>query len=142
MLDEMVIHMTEDEIDAYYERMERENLRRYYAIRANRTIKEDRIRLCKLVALTILFLVVCIIFLKLNFQVQQRVYHVAVLQKEIDELRLVNADAKKRIDDSADLHAIQEKAVELGMTYPKQGNIRYYQVVGSDYMYQECSIPK
>lgn len=134
--------MTEEEIDDYYRRQEEKILKRYYAIQANRAIREDRGRLIRLVFITVLSLVVCTIFLKLNFQVQQQTYRVSVLQKQIDELRLENEDAQKRIKDAGNLLAIQEKALSYGMGYPKQGNVIYYSVDESDYMYQTEDIPE
>jgi cell division protein FtsL len=134
--------MTEDEIEAYYSREREENLKRYYAIQANREIRADRGRLAHLVVLTVAALIVCTIFLKLNFQVQQQTYRVTSLQKEIEALRLANDDAEKRMEDAVDLYAIQEKAVSLGMGYPAEGKIIYYTPEDSDYMYQTGEIPE
>ena len=67
MLEQSAVHMTEEEIDAYYRQQQEENLKRYYAIQANRAIQEDRGRLIRLVIVTVAALVVCTIFLKLNF---------------------------------------------------------------------------
>lgn len=134
--------MTEKEIDDYYRMQKEKNLKRYYAIRANRTIREDRGRLIRLAFMTVLSLVVCMIFLNMNFRVQQQIYRVSVLQKEIEELRLENEDAQKRIEDAGDWLMIQEKALSYGMGYPKQGNVVYYTVDDSDYMYQTGDIPE
>ena len=133
--------MTEEEIDAYYAQRHEENLKRYFAIRANRAIREDRSRLIRLVVVVVMTLVVCTVFLKLNFQVQQQTYRVAVLQKEIDALRLANEDAQKRIEDARDLYEVREKATSLGMGYPKEGNVIYYSVDDIDYMFQTGDIP-
>ena len=142
MLEQRAVHMTEEEIDAYYRQRREEDLKRYYAIQANRAIREDRGRLIRLITVTVAALVVCTIFLKLNFQVQQRTYRVAMLQKEIDALRLINEDAQKRIDDATDLHVVWEKAASLGMGYPKEGHVVYYSVDDSDYMFQTGDIPE
>ena len=133
--------MTEEEIDAYYAQRHEENLKRYFAIQANRAIREDRSRLIRLVVVVVMTLVVCTVFLKLNFQVQQQTYRVAVLQKEIDALRLANEDAQKRIEDARDLYEVREKATSLGMGYPKEGNVIYYSVDDIDYMFQTGDIP-
>ena len=142
MLEQRAVHMTEEEIDAYYKQREEENLKRYYAIQANRAIREDRGRLVRLVIVTVVTLAVCTVFLKLNFQVQQQTYRVAVLQKEIDALRLANEDAEKRIGDASDLFAVREKAASLGMGYPKEGNVVYYSMDDTDYMFQTEDIPQ
>ena len=142
MLEQSAVHMTEEEIDAYYKQREEENLKRYYAIQANRAIREDRGRLVRLVIVTVVTLVVCTVFLKLNFQVQQQTYRVAVLQKEIDALRLANGDAEKRMGDASDLYEVREKAASLGMGYPKKENVVYYSVDDTDYMFQTDDIPQ
>ena len=99
MLEQKAVHMTEEEIDAYYAKRHRENLERYYNIQANRAIREDRGRLIRLVLVMIAASVACTVFLQLNFQVQQKIYRVAVLQKEIDALRHSNEDAKNRMEE-------------------------------------------
>ena len=142
MLEQRAVHMTEEEIDAYYRQRREEDLKRYYAIQANRAIREDRGRLIRLVVLTVAALVVCTIFLKLNFQVQQQMYRVAVLQKEIDALHLANEDAQKRLEDARNLHTVRERATLLGMGYPKEGNVIYYSVDDTDYMFQTDDIPQ
>ncbi|MGN0344580.1 MAG: hypothetical protein ACI4EC_06430 [Lachnospiraceae bacterium] len=142
MLEQRAVHMTEEEIDAYYRQRREEDLKRYYAIQANRAIREDRGRLIRLVVLTVAALVVCTIFLKLNFQVQQQMYRVAVLQKEIDALHLANEDAQKRLEDARNLHTVRERATLLGMGYPKEGNVIYYSVDDTDYMFQTGDIPQ
>lgn len=134
--------MTEEEIDEYYAKRHRENLERYYHIQANRAIREDRGRLIRLVLVMIVASVVCTLFLQLHFQVQQKIYRVAVLQKEIDALRLSNEDAQKRLEDDRDLFVVREKAASLGMGYPKAGNVVYYSVEDTDYMFQTDDIPK
>lgn len=142
MLEQGAVHMTEEEIDAYYRERREEALKRYYAIQANRAIREDRGRLIRLVIIMVTTLVVCTVFLKLNFQVQQQIHHVSVLQKEIDALRLANEDAQKRIEDVRNLHEVRERAISLGMGYPKEENVIYYSVDDTDYMFQTGDIPQ
>ena len=142
MLEQTAAHMTEDEIDAYYRQRHEENLKRYYAIQANRAIREDQGRLIRLVLVMIIASVVCTLFLKLNCQVQQQTYRVAALQREIDALRLSNEDAEKRLEDGKDVFTVIEKASSLGMGYPKEGNVVYYSVDDTDYMFQIDDIPQ
>ena len=142
MLEQSVVRMTEEEIDAYYRQRREEDLKRYYTIQANRVIREDRGRLIRLVAVMVVTFVVCTVFLKLSFQVQQQTYRVAVLQKEIDALHLMNEDAQKRLEDAADWYEVREKAASLGMGYPKEGNVIYYSVDDTDYMFQTDDIPQ
>ena len=134
--------MTEEQIEAYYRQQREENLKRYYAIQANRVIREDRSRLIHMAVVTMIVLFVCTLFLKLNFQVQQQIYRVAVLEKEIDELHLANMDAQKRLDEAKNLDFVRKKAESLGMTYPKKESVVYYSVGDSDYMFQMNDIPQ
>lgn len=142
MLGKSTDHMTGAEIDAYYDRRRRENLKRYYEIQAKRAIRQDRRSLSRLAALVAVVVVVCTVFLKLNFQVQQQIYRTAVLQKEIDDLRLENEDTRRRLEDLTDLHEIQKQAQALGMRYPIAEHVIYYKVADNDYMYQEHEIPQ
>lgn len=134
-------HMTEREIDAYYRRRQEENRKRIHALRAKRHIREERGRLFQRSLAAAVSLIVCTIFLKLNFQVQQQTGRVLALQNEVDELRLKNSDAEKRIADAGNLPAIQRKAVSYGMGYPKEGNVIYYTLEEQDYMFQTGDIP-
>ena len=142
MLEENVVCMTEEEIDAYYRKREEEHLKRYYDLQAKRVLREDRGKLVSMVAALLLILVVCTIFLKLNFQVQQQIYQLAVLEKEIGMLRLENADAEKRLEDAGNATLVWEKAQAMGMGYPKMGNVIYYTLEESDYMIQIGEIPQ
>ena len=71
--------MTEEEIDAYYRERREEALKRYYAIQANRAIREDRGRLIRLVIIMVTTLVVCTVFLKLNLETS----HVSILARVV-----------------------------------------------------------
>ena len=79
MLEQRAVPMTEEEIDTYYRERYEADLKRYYAIQANRAIREDRFRLIRMAVLTITALVICTLFLKLNFQVHkliELIFHV------------------------------------------------------------------
>lgn len=141
MAEQRAAYLTEEEIDAYYERQKQENLRRYYSIQASRAIREDRISLIRLVLVTVTALIVCTVFLRISFQVQQQTYRVAVLEKQLDELRQENDDAQKRLEETADPQAVQERAVALGMDFPDEDHVVYYSVGNHDYMYQTGEIP-
>ena len=133
--------MTEAQIDAYYRDQREENLKRYYTIRANRELRESRGRLIRLVVVMVLTLLVCTVFLQMSFCVQQQTYRIAVLQKELNVLRQSNDDAQKRLEDTVTMQDVQQKAQQLGMEYPKAGNVVYYSVGNEDYMFQTRDIP-
>lgn len=141
MLEQGVPYMTEAQIDDYYRDQREENLKRYYTIRANRELRESRGRLIRLVIVMVLTLLVCTLFLQMSFRVQQHTYRIAVLQKELNVLRQSNDDAQKRLEDAVTMQDVQQKAQQLGMEYPKAGNVVYYSVGDEDYMFQIRDIP-
>lgn len=141
MLEQGVPYMTEAQIDDYYRDQREENLKRYYTIRANRELRESRGRLIRLVIVMVLTLLVCTVFLQMSFCVQQQTYRIAVLQKELNVLRQSNDDAQKRLEDAVTMQDVQQKAQQLGMEYPKAGNVVYYSVGDEDYMFQTRDIP-
>ena len=141
MLEQGVPYMTEAQIDDYYRDQREENLKRYYTIRANRELRESRGRLIRLVIVMVLTVLVCTVFLQMSFCVQQQTYRIAVLQKELNVLRQSNDDAQKRLEDAVTMQDVQQKAQQLGMEYPKAGNVVYYLVGDEDYMFQTRYIP-
>ena len=141
MLEQNAAYMTEAQIDDYYRDQREENLKRYYTIRANRELRESRGRLIRLVIVMVLTLLVCTVFLQMSFCVQQQTYRIAVLQKELNVLRQSNDDAQKRLEDAVTMQDVQQKAQQLGMEYPKAGNVVYYSVGDEDYMFQIRDIP-
>ena len=141
MLEQGVPYMTEAQIDDYYRDQREENLKRYYTIRANRELRESRGRLIRLVIAMVLTVLVCTVFLQMSFCVQQQTYRIAVLQKELNVLRQSNDDAQKRLEDAVAMQDVQQKAQQLGMEYPKAGNVVYYSVGDEDYMFQIRDIP-
>ena len=141
MLEQSVPYMTEAQIDDYYRDQREENLKRYYTIRANRELRESRGRLIRLVIVMVLTVLVCTVFLQMSFCVQQQTYRIAVLQKELNVLRQSNDDAQKRLEDAVTMQDVQQKAQQLGMEYPKAGNVVYYSVGDEDYMFQIRDIP-
>ena len=141
MLEHSANYMTEAQIDDFYRNQREENLKRYYTIRANRELRESRVRLIRLIIVTVLTLLVCTVFLQISFRVQQQTYRVAVLQRELNVMRQANNDAQKRLEDAIAMQDVQQKARQLGMDYPKEGNVIYYSIGNEDYMFQTQDIP-
>ena len=135
------VYLTEAQIDDYYDAQREKYLKRYYLIQEHRRMQESRGRLVRLVLLSILTLIVCTIFLRFSFQVQQQTYRVSVLQKEIAALQQENEDAEKRMEDTMERDEVTEIASELGMDYPQAGSVVYYSIEDSDYMLQTQEIP-
>ncbi len=142
MLEENAAYLTEAQIDDYYRSQREEYLKRYYTICANREMRENRGRLVCLVFATVLILAVCTVFLQISFRVQQQTDRVLALQEELETLRQQNDDAQKRLEDAASGCDVKEKALQLGMGYPKEGSVVYYSIEDSDYMFQTRDIPQ
>lgn len=125
---------TAEEIDAYYDKVVRDNLRKKELLVHRRNFRRDSIRLIKLVGITVVITILVVIFVKLSTDITTHTRNVSVLEREVGSLRLANDDADKRIRDRLDVRDIERRASELGMGYPKADAIIYYQVEDSDYM--------
>lgn len=83
------------------------------------------------------------IYLMLRSELTGRIKHVATLKSEVLELKTSNDAEQKRIDTSVNLDEIRQKAMEeLGMVYPGEGQIQYFEIDSSDYMNQYRDIPE
>ncbi len=125
---------SEAEIDAYYDKVVRDNIRKKEMIVRRRNFRRDGIRLVKLVGITVVLTILVVIFVKLSTDITTHTRNVSVLEREVGRLRLANDDADKRIQDKMDVRDIEKKASALGMSYPSSDAIVYYEVWDSDYM--------
>lgn len=82
-------------------------------------------------------------YLYLQSEVSTRMKHVAALENEVLDLKTDNDAEQKRINTSVDLESIRQKAIgELGMVYPTEDQIIYYEMDTNDYMNQYEDIPE
>lgn len=82
-------------------------------------------------------------YLHLQAELTGRMKSVAALESEVLELKTDNDAEQKRIDTSVDLESIRKKAIEeLGMVYPAEDQIIYFEVDTTDYMNQYEDIPE
>lgn len=82
-------------------------------------------------------------YLQLQSDLNKRVQHVASLETELLNLRNDNDAQQKKISNSVDLDTIRQKAVnDLGMVYPNEEQIEYFEVDNDDYMNQYENIPE
>lgn len=123
-----------EEIDAYYDKVVKDNLRKKELLVHRRNFRRDSIRLLKLVGITVALTILVTIFVKLSTDITTHTRNVSVLEREVGRLRLINDDADKRIQDKLNVRDIEKKASALGMGYPKAEAIVYYEVQDSDYM--------
>lgn len=96
-----------------------------------------------LAATMILMGVVFGCYLQLQSDLNKRVQHVAALETELLNLQNDNDAQQKKINNSVDLENIRQKAMnELGMVYPAEEQIEYFEVDNDDYMNQYENIPE
>ena len=82
-------------------------------------------------------------YLRLQAEMTGRVKSVAALESQALDLKTENDAREKQIETSVNLADIREKAIrELGMVYPSEGQIEYFQIDSSDYMNQYEEIPE
>lgn len=94
-----------------------------------------------IVATTFLF-VACINMLTLQANITEQRREISVLQSDLNNLKNTNDETNKRLDSSIDLTKVYDVAVnELGMVYPKQGQIISYKASNPDYVKQFADIP-
>lgn len=79
--------------------------------------------------------VVLIEYIRLQADITSLSGEITRQERLINSLRVENEEALSRIERSVDLELIKQVAIqELGMTYPKEGQIITYENVGYDYM--------
>lgn len=94
-------------------------------------------------AALILTVGVCVIFLKLQAEVHHNMKQIATLESQVLELKTDNDAALKKIEGSVDLETVRDIAInQMGMRYPTQEQIIYFQVDEDDYMNQYQDIPQ
>lgn len=126
--------LTEEEIDAYYDNLVRVNREKKVILEHKRNMRQDRRRLIKIVGILLVVTLLVSIFVKLSTEITTRLHTISTLESEVDRLHLVNEDADRRIRDKANVREIEQVAHSLGMSYPSQEMIVYYDIDEKDYM--------
>lgn len=86
---------------------------------------------------------VFVCYLQLHASLNQSVQHVALLKEQVLELKNENDATQKQIGNSVNLDTIRQKAMdELGMVYPQEEQIEFFEVDKDDYMNQYENIPE
>lgn len=87
--------------------------------------------------------VVCSVYLQLHSEMKQRMGVIGALEGQVLDLQTDNDATQKRINTSVNMNSIKQKAMnELGMVYPTEGQIIYFQIEDIDYMNQYEDIPE
>lgn len=86
---------------------------------------------------------VCAAYIRLQSDITSRLNRISVLENSLVDLRADNDAAMKRLHTSIDYEEIKNKAMnELGMIYPTENQIQYYNINSKDYLNQYEDIPK
>lgn len=95
-----------------------------------------------LVTATAFLFVSCISMLTLKANVTEQRRQIAMLESDLNTLTDNNNETSKRLESSVDFPKIYEFATtELGMTYPKKGQVVSYEASNPDYVKQFKDVP-
>ena len=96
-----------------------------------------------LTATMAVMVVVFACYLQLQSNLNKSVQNVALLETQLLNLKNENDAVQKKISNSVNLDTVRQKAMdELGMVYPQEGQIEYFEVEHDDYMNQYEDIPE
>ena len=83
------------------------------------------------------------LYVQLQSDITGRMRNVSALKNQLLDLKTDNDAALRRVEASVNLDEIRNRAInELGMVYPEQGQIEYFEVKNNDYMNQYQDIPE
>ena len=136
-----------DKENARKQKKDRERRQRQKNARAAaRRNQELQLSLGYVLFLAVAMTVLAVVFgyyLYLQSQLNSCIKNVTTLETQVLNLRNDNDAAQKKINASVDLDTIRKKAMEkLGMVYPKEEQIKYFDVDTNDYMNQYEDIPE
>jgi len=96
---------------------------------------------CLMVATVVLFCS-CVSMLTIQSDITEQRRQIAMLESTLNELTDTNNETSKRLESSVDLPKIYEVATtELGMVYPKTGQVVSYEASNPDYVKQFKDVP-
>lgn len=124
------------------DREEQEKIRRQ-AIRRAKHRKVVQLQYAMLFAIGISFLFVFSVrMLSVQSAIAEQRREIMLLEAEFNQLKNKNDETHKRLDSSVDLTEVYDVAIkELGMVYPKNGQIVSYEASRPDYVKQFKDIP-
>lgn len=96
--------------------------------------------------LTMAAIITCItagIYIKLQSDITIRLGNIAALETSVNNLKADNDAASKRLATSVRMEDVKEQAISvLGMDYPSEDQIVYYEIDHADFMSQYDDIPE
>lgn len=91
---------------------------------------------------TVITLVVCIGYLRLQSDITNRISNIASLESELSDIKSQNDEEYNRVMTSVDLEYIKKVAIEdLGMVYAGEEQVVLYSSKDSDYVRQYEDLP-
>lgn len=88
-------------------------------------------------------LAVCALLLTMQAKVTNQSNTITRLQSELEALRDDNNAYEARLNSSVNLEYIRDVAInQLGMVYPTEGQVVYYERIESDYVRQYRDVPE
>jgi cell division protein FtsL len=110
---------------------------------ANRAMAFDMKYTMALVVATVFLFVSCVSMLSLQADITEQRRQIATLESNLNELTDTNDETSKRLESSVDLTKVYDVATkELGMVYPKTGQVISYEASNPDYVKQYKDVPE
>ena len=119
--------------------------------KSNNTARKNRERAKHMSAGYVLFLCAAMIvtgiiltnYIGLQSDITNSVKHISALEKQLNDLKLANAEEYSRITSSVNLEEVKRIAIqELGMQYAEEGQIIPFTSQNNDYVKQMADIPQ
>lgn len=119
--------------------------------KVSHTARKNRERAKHMNAGYVLFLCVAMVvtgitltnYIGLQSDITNSVKHISTLEKQLNDLKLANAEEYSRITSSVNLEEIKRIAIqELGMQYAEEGQIVPFTSQNNDYVKQMADIPQ
>lgn len=129
------------------ERRPEQELPDYAKVRKHRPQKGLKLAMNPAFAVFLAFSVIatlfsCTLMLSMQAKVSAQNDSIMALQSELETLTDENNAYETRINNSVDLEQIRETAINrLGMVYPTEGQVVYYNLTQSDYVRQYRDVP-
>lgn len=96
-----------------------------------------------LVTATVFLFASCISMLSLQADITEQKRQIAILESNLNEMTDTNNETSKRLESSVDLTKVYDVATkELGMVYPKTGQVISYEATNPDYVKQYKDVPE
>ena len=119
--------------------------------KVSHTARKNRERAKHMSAGYVLFLCIAMVvtgiiltnYIGLQSDITNSVKHISALEKQLNDLKLANAEEYSRITSSVNLEEIRRIAIqELGMQYAEEGQIVPFTSQNNDYVKQMADIPQ